>query len=110
MKTKSLLISLLTLAIVALAWSKDLIAINEDAAWERGQSIYTANCAACHNQDPEKDGALGPALKGSSEELLEHRVLGQGYPQGYVPKRATKLMPTFPTLKAEIPYLAIYLR
>jgi mono/diheme cytochrome c family protein len=64
---------------------------------------------ACHNSDPAKDGPLGPALQGSSRELLEYRVLRTEYPPGYTPKRNTKVMPTFPFLKNEIPYLAEYL-
>jgi mono/diheme cytochrome c family protein len=68
-----------------------------------------ANCVACHNNDPSKDGPIGPALKGSPRELLESRVLRTEYPAGYKPKRSTKVMPTFPFLKTEIPYLAAYL-
>ena len=78
--------------------------------WQRGRSVYLANCVACHNNDPSKDGPIGPALKGSSEELIKWRVLRTQYPPGYQPKRNTKVMPTFPFLKGEIPYLAAYLR
>ena len=69
-----------------------------------------ALCVACHNRDPSKDGPLGPAIKGSSQELLEARVLTSNYPPNYQPKRPTKVMPQFPFLKSEIPYLATYLR
>ena len=69
-----------------------------------------ANCIACHNNDPSKDGPIGPAIKGSPTELLEARVLRNGYPPDYKPKRLTKLMPQFPFLKEEIPYLVAYLR
>jgi mono/diheme cytochrome c family protein len=72
--------------------------------------VFVANCVACHNNDPSKDGPIGPAIKGSSRELLEARVLRNAYPLDYKPKRATKLMPQFPFLKSEIPYLAAYLR
>ncbi|MDH3446176.1 MAG: cytochrome c [Deltaproteobacteria bacterium] len=78
--------------------------------WERGRAIYLANCVACHNNDPSKDGPIGPALKGSSKELVEWRVLRTEYPPGYQPKRNTKVMPTFPFLKSQIPYLAAYLQ
>jgi len=78
--------------------------------WERGRAVYVANCVACHNSDPSKDGPLGPALKGSPQELLEARVLSTNYPPGYKPKRPTKVMPQFPFLKSEIPYLSAYLR
>lgn len=78
--------------------------------WNRGRAVYVANCVACHNNDPSKDGPIGPAIKGSSQELLEARVLSTSYPPGYEPKRPTKVMPQFPFLKKEIVYLAEYLR
>jgi len=74
-----------------------------DAA--RGRAIYLANCVACHNNDPSRDGPVGPAIQGSSKEL----VLSTSYPPGYKPKRPTKVMPQFPYLKNEIPHLAAYL-
>jgi mono/diheme cytochrome c family protein len=82
----------------------------KDPDWERGRAVYIANCVACHNSDPSKDGPIGPALKGSGQELLEARVLTSNYPPSYQPKRPTKVMPQFPFLKSEIPYLAAYLR
>jgi mono/diheme cytochrome c family protein len=83
---------------------------SKDPDWDRGRAVYIANCVACHNRDPSKDGPLGPAIKGSSQELLEARVLTSNYPPNYQPKRPTKVMPQFPFLKSEIPYLATYLR
>lgn len=77
--------------------------------WERGRADYIANCIACHNPDPSKDGPIGPAIKGSSQELIEARVLRSSYPPNYKPKRNTKVMPQFPYLKSEIPYLAAFL-
>ena len=82
---------------------------SKDPDWERGRAVYIANCVACHNSDPTKDGPIGPALKGSSQELLESRVLTSNYPPNYQPKRSTKVMPQFPFLKEEVPYLAAYL-
>jgi mono/diheme cytochrome c family protein len=80
---------------------------NPDA--ERGRAVFLANCVACHNNDPSRDGPIGPAIKGSSRELVEMRVLSTSYPPNYKPKRPTKIMPQFPFLKNEIPYLAAYL-
>lgn len=77
--------------------------------WERGRGVYLANCIACHNNDPAKDGSIGPAIAASSIELLEARVLSTNYPPNYKPKRPTKVMPQFPFLKEELPYLAAYL-
>lgn len=76
---------------------------------ERGRAVFVANCIACHNNDPSRDGPIGPAIKGSPRELLEARVLSTSYPPNYKPKRPTKVMPQFPFLKNEIPYLAAYL-
>jgi mono/diheme cytochrome c family protein len=76
----------------------------------RGRQIYAANCTACHNPDPSKDGSLGPAIKGSPQELLEARILRAAYPPGYIPKRKTNAMPAQPYLKSDIPDLAAFLR
>ena len=77
---------------------------------ERGRQIYQAQCIACHNPNPAQPGALGPALKGSSEELLRAKVLHGTYPPGFTPKRPTKVMQPMPQLANEIPALAAYLR
>ncbi|MBI3989217.1 MAG: cytochrome c [candidate division NC10 bacterium] len=76
----------------------------------RGRQVYLAQCTACHNSDPAKDGPLGPAIKGSSRELLEARLLRGAYPSGYTPKRNTSVMKPMPPLEASIPDLAAFLR
>lgn len=76
---------------------------------KRGRAVFLANCVACHNNDPARDGPIGPAIRGSSQELLTARVLSTNYPPNYRPKRATKIMPQFPFLKEEIANLAAYL-
>jgi len=81
----------------------------EDALATRGRGVYMANCIACHNTNPRKDGNVGPALQGSSEELLRARVLEMRYPPGYKPKRPTKVMPPQPHLAPEIGALHAYL-
>jgi mono/diheme cytochrome c family protein len=75
----------------------------------RGRAVYLANCAACHNPDPSKDGSLGPAIKGASRELIEARVLRGTYPPGYTPKRKTTAMPAQPYLEKSIPDLVAFL-
>ncbi|HEY1265642.1 MAG TPA: c-type cytochrome [Candidatus Binatia bacterium] len=77
---------------------------------KRGRAIYLTTCAACHNNDPSKDGAIGPAIKGSSKELVEARVLRAAYPPGYTPKRRTTMMPAQPDLKPAIPDIVAFLR
>ncbi len=76
----------------------------------RGGQVYLAQCTACHNSDPTKDGPLGPAIKGSSRALLEAKILRGSYPPGYTPKRATSLMPPQPNLEATLSDLAAFLK
>jgi len=76
----------------------------------RGKQVYLAQCIACHNSDPSKQGPLGPAIKGSSLELLEAKVLRGEYPPGYKPKRETKLMPPQPQLAQHVKDLAAFLK
>ncbi len=76
---------------------------------ERGKSIYMSNCTSCHNVDPSLDGSVGPAILGSSKELIEARVMRAQYPAGYKPKRETHTMVALPHLEKEIPNLAAYL-
>ena len=75
-----------------------------------GQQVYQKVCIACHNGNPNLDGALGPANAGASPELLTAKVLHGAYPPGYVPKRpGSNTMPPFPALADKIPALAAYL-
>ena len=76
----------------------------------RGRQVYLAQCVACHNPDPSKTGPIGPAVKGSSPELLELRVVRGSYPPGYKPKRDSALMQPMPHLASAIPDLAAYLK
>ena len=81
-----------------------------DPLAERGRSVYVQQCIACHNPDPAQPGAVGPAIKGSSRELVEARVLHAGYPPGYTPKRTTTAMVALPHLEGDIDALAAYLK
>jgi mono/diheme cytochrome c family protein len=75
----------------------------------RGRSVYVSNCSACHNPDPGLPGSLGPEVAGSSQALLEARLLRNSYPEGYTPKRDSRVMMALPYLKDEIGSLAAYL-
>jgi len=76
---------------------------------EEGRRLYAVHCTACHASDPKKDGAVGPAIWGSSLELLERRIVHGDYPAGYTPKRTTKVMVILPFIKDQIPNLHAYL-
>ena len=75
----------------------------------RGKGVYISNCIACHNPNPTLDGSIGPAIAGSSLELITHRVLTRDYPPGYKPKRDSEVMPDFPQLKDDVPAIHAYL-
>jgi mono/diheme cytochrome c family protein len=76
---------------------------------ERGRHVYLSVCIACHHAHPDRDGALGPAIAGASRELVEARVLRAEYPPGYVPKRPTRAMPSYPQIARHIDELVAYL-
>ena len=76
---------------------------------EQGHTAYRSICITCHNGVPSQDGSLGPAIAGSSRELLAAKVLRGEYPPGYTPKRATNAMPRFEYMADQIDALAAYL-
>ncbi|MCE3259886.1 MAG: cytochrome [Bacteroidetes bacterium] len=82
---------------------------SEEQLVARGQTIYKMNCIACHNPDPAVEGPTGPSIKGSSLELVQLRVLKAQYPEGYKPKRDTKVMPPLPHLEKEVPAIHAFL-
>ena len=96
------------LALMALAGCSEEPKLSAEA--ERGRQIYQSQCIACHNSDPSQPGPIGPAVRGSSAELLRARVVDGTYPPGYTPKRPTKVMQPMPQLAKDIPALAAYLR
>lgn len=80
-----------------------------NALADRGRAVYNANCIACHNMEPGVDGTLGPAIAGASFDLIEARVMRNAYPEGYTPKRDTKVMIALPYLEPDLAALAAYL-
>lgn len=75
----------------------------------KGRNSFMANCTACHNINPKLDGSVGPAIYGSSYELILARVTKAEYPQGYKPKRSSKLMPAMPHLEGDVKALDAFL-
>jgi mono/diheme cytochrome c family protein len=78
-------------------------------AAQKGRTLYSLHCISCHNPDPAKDGALGPAVAGSGLDLLMARVLRGEYPPGYAPKRSTRIMQKLPLSEADVRSLHAYL-
>jgi len=91
------------------AASSSEAAPSPEALAEKGKTLFQTNCTACHNPDPTKDGSLGPAIAGSSLELVQARLSEAGYPAGYKPKRDTHVMPKLPFLLKDAPALVAYL-
>jgi mono/diheme cytochrome c family protein len=81
----------------------------QPTASERGRQVYMATCIACHNRDPKLPGSVGPAIAGSSRELVEDRVLHLTYPPGYKPKQPTHKMRALPQLAPYIDDLTAFL-
>lgn len=61
----------------------------------RGRTVYMTTCVVCHHTNPKLVGPTGPAIYGSSLELINAKLLKGGYPEGYKAQRSTHLMPTF---------------
>lgn len=80
-----------------------------DTAEARGEKVYKNVCATCHGASPTEVGTVGPAIAGSSAELIEAKLVHNSYPPGYEPKRNTKLMAPMPHLAGTVPDLAAYL-
>jgi mono/diheme cytochrome c family protein len=98
-------LAILVLILLAAACPKK----SDDPAVQRGKVAYLGTCIACHNMNPALDGAIGPAIKGASKELVAARILRAEYPAGYTPKRATHLMPAQPQLANSVDDIAAFL-
>ena len=75
----------------------------------KGKTIYFANCISCHNSDPQKKGVIGPIIFGSSKEILSLKLNFGKYPEDYIPKRNTKIMPLMAHLDKQIINLFAFL-
>ena len=85
-------------------------AVETETAAGRGEAIYRSVCITCHAADPTQDGNIGPAIAGSSEQLLRLKLAKGAYPPGYPPKRASKLMPNFAYLEEYAGDIAAFLQ
>jgi len=105
----TLRLSVVLAAVTAAAACSPGDSASEKSPFERGELVYKNVCIACHNADPTLPGSLGPAIAGSSRELIEHRVIHGTYPDGYERQRDSSVMPQFPHLAGSIDDLAAYL-
>ncbi len=102
--------ALFVAAVLSLAACKKEDLSPEQVRVRRGQTMYTLHCASCHNpSDPKRDGGVGPAIAGSSLELLQARIFRSAYPEGYHPKRETHIMPRLPLDQDQVGALHAYL-
>jgi mono/diheme cytochrome c family protein len=99
---------LVAIVLAALAGCSGPSGLSPEA--ERGRQAFLAHCSSCHSADPALNGPLGPAVKGSTRELLEARVLRGVYPPGYTPKRPSAVMQPMPHLTGSLDDLAAFLR
>ena len=76
---------------------------------EKGRMAYFANCVSCHNINPKKPGSIGPEVYGASIDVLTQKIVFGKYPENYIPKRTSKIMPLMPHLKKEISNLHAFI-
>lgn len=80
-----------------------------DPLVSQGKAVYMSTCIACHNIDPKLPGSVGPDVANSSYELLFARITKAEYPEGYKPKRTSKMMPAFPQHEKDVKAIHAYL-
>ena len=76
---------------------------------EKGRMVYFANCVSCHNNNPRKPGSIGPEVYGVSIDVLTQKIVSGKYPENYIPKRTSKIMPSMPHLNKEISNLHAFI-
>ena len=76
---------------------------------DKGRMVYFANCVSCHNNNPRKPGSIGPEVYGVSIDVLTQKIVSGKYPENYIPKRTSKIMPSMPHLNNEISNLHAFI-
>ena len=81
---------------------------------EKGRRLYLSNCISCHNKDPSLKGPIGPEIVDAPMEVMTSKIMTGAYPavlpQGFVPRRKTKLMRPIPKLKDDISAIYEYVQ
>ena len=85
----------------------DIVALTTNI--EKGRMVYFANCVSCHNNNPRKPGSIGPEVYGVSIDVLTQKIVSGKYPENYIPKRTSKIMPSMPHLNKEITNLHAFI-
>lgn len=75
-----------------------------------GKRIYTLTCIKCHNKDPHIKGSIAPDLFTTPREVFHTKVITGTYPDGYTPKRKTKVMPKFKHLTNDVDKIYDYIQ
>jgi mono/diheme cytochrome c family protein len=86
-----------------------LFSCNTPTPDNRGETLYKAKCLSCHNANPTQAGALGPEIAESSYGLIKEKTQNRSYPEGYIPKRKTNIMPKIVLSDGDIEKLQKYL-
>ena len=78
----------------------------QEVDW-RGWNLFME--AAAHNNNPKKHGSIGPELYGVPIEVLMQKIVSGKYPENYIPKRKSKIMPLMPHLTKKISNLHAFI-
>ena len=76
---------------------------------EKGRMVYFANCVSCHNNNPKKPGSIGPEVYRVTIDVLTQKIVSGKYPENYIPKRTSKIMPSMPHLSEDISNLHAFI-
>jgi mono/diheme cytochrome c family protein len=81
---------------------------------DKGRRLYISNCISCHNKDPNVKGPIGPEIIDAPLEIMTAKIMTGKYPdllpEGFKPKRTTKLMRPITKLKDDIPAIYEYVQ
>ena len=101
---------ILIFSIVSFNYKDELKIPTDQTLIQEGKRIYMSTCAQCHNTNPHKPGSIGPDLYSTPEKVFYTKVPEGKYPEGYKPKRSTKVMPKFKHLTNRIDMIYNYIR
>lgn len=102
---------LLTLIVASLLMTDVSIKTEQTkSSIQEGKRIYTTTCMKCHNANPHKPGSIGPDLYSTPKEVFATKIVHGMYPEGYTPKRKTRVMPKFKNLEGKVDSIHEYVK